>query len=198
MNQGYLYSGGSFTNIAVPGAIDSYAFGINNAGQIVREYQVDTNYIPQGFLYSGGVYTHIAVPGSINTVATGINNDGQIAGWYTIITGMVGQSIETARYGFIYEISSGTYTTLSDPLTQPSWGTNPFGINDAGRSSGLISTEPTSPSSIATASTRPFLHPVARILALRMASTTQARSLGITTTVVASTVSLLGRVDGFS
>ena len=127
-NFGFLYSGGSYTSLSVPGAINTFADGINDAGQIVGEYQVDSNYIPQSFLYSEGSYTIINVPGSSNSVATGINSAGEIVGWYSVDNG---PQMSSSRFGFLD--AGGVYTTISDPLTQPYWGTNSFGINNAGQ-----------------------------------------------------------------
>jgi probable HAF family extracellular repeat protein len=64
--QGFLYSGGSYTNLSVPGSVNTFAFGINNVGQIVGQY--DAGLRPsligeKGFLYSGGSFTDLIVPG---------------------------------------------------------------------------------------------------------------------------------------
>src|SRR5215467_7975417 len=47
-SDGFLYSGGSFTTIAVPGAISTGASGINNSGEIVGGYTDSTG--THGFL----------------------------------------------------------------------------------------------------------------------------------------------------
>src|SRR6516164_5589711 len=58
---GFLYSGGSFTQIDVPGADIPNARGINNAGQIVGDFynSKDPRLTNHGFLYSGGSFTQI-------------------------------------------------------------------------------------------------------------------------------------------
>ena len=71
-------SGGVYTYIDVPGANQTLAYGINDAGQIVG---VSWNG-PHGFLLSGGVYTSIDVPGAVETYAAGINDAGQVVGRY--------------------------------------------------------------------------------------------------------------------
>jgi hypothetical protein len=68
---------GSFTPIDVPGAFDTEASGINDAGQIVGRY----NNLTQNFLLAGGSFTPIDVPGATFTLAYGINNAGQIVGY---------------------------------------------------------------------------------------------------------------------
>jgi hypothetical protein len=50
---GFIYSGGSYTTFAVPGASNTWAFGINNEGEIVGSYRD---------VYSGGVYTTLDYP----------------------------------------------------------------------------------------------------------------------------------------
>ena len=49
VNAGYLYRGGVYTTIGVPGARSTVALGINDLGQIVGSSALG------GFLYSGGM-----------------------------------------------------------------------------------------------------------------------------------------------
>ena len=65
LTTGFLYYGGSYTNLNGP------ANGINDAGQIVGNYSNS-----QYYLYSGGSYTPLTLPGYPN----GINNAGLIIG----------------------------------------------------------------------------------------------------------------------
>ena len=78
---GFVLSGGSYTTLGVPGAIETTrANGINDAGQIVGEY-VDAGGREHGFLRSGGSYSTLDVPGATETTrASGINDAGQIVG----------------------------------------------------------------------------------------------------------------------
>src|SRR3954447_19182344 len=71
----------SFTQIDVPGAVTTEAFGINDAGQIVGEI-VDITGFAHGFLDTGGSFTQIDVPGAQQTFAHDINNAGQIVGLF--------------------------------------------------------------------------------------------------------------------
>src|SRR5437763_323260 len=106
----------SYSTISDPLASgNTFAQGINNAGQIVGYYD------SSGFLYSGSTYTTITDPLATGvTAAYGINNTGQIVGYYTDTTG---------AHAFVY--SNGIYTTLNDPLATS--GTYAFGVNDAGQ-----------------------------------------------------------------
>jgi probable HAF family extracellular repeat protein len=112
-----LYSGGVFTTLAVPGATDTTAEGINNSGQIVGYYSGSDG--THGFLYSGGAYAKLDASSPGITRAGGINNSGQIVGSY------VGESAQ--QHGFIY--SDGVYTHVDDPLGM----TFPSDINDRGQ-----------------------------------------------------------------
>ena len=72
----------TYTTIDDPSATNgTYAFGINDLGQIVGYYSDLSNYV-HGFLYSGGIYTTIDDPSATNTALTpdGINASGQITG----------------------------------------------------------------------------------------------------------------------
>jgi hypothetical protein len=74
LSHGFLYSGGSFTPIDVPGARATQANGINAGGQIVGLYSTP-GALPElhGFLESGASFTSIDVPGAGATQAFGIN-----------------------------------------------------------------------------------------------------------------------------
>ncbi|HEY9230493.1 MAG TPA: hypothetical protein VIS78_00035, partial [Blastocatellia bacterium] len=71
---------GKFKQIDFPGSVQSEAFGINAAGDIVGRYE-DAQGTQHGFLLRNGVFTTIdALPGQ-NTYAWGINSRGEIVGW---------------------------------------------------------------------------------------------------------------------
>jgi probable HAF family extracellular repeat protein len=65
---GFLYRGGTFTTIDVPGAFSTDADGINNAGQIVGNYRDAAG--THGFLYHDGSFTTIDVPGAVTVNGT--------------------------------------------------------------------------------------------------------------------------------
>jgi probable HAF family extracellular repeat protein len=87
---------------------DTFAYGINDAGQIVGEYSDASG--SHGFLLSAGKYTTLDDPSAggplSSTVAWGINNKGQIVGSY--------RDSANHEHGFLY--SGGFYITLDDPL----------------------------------------------------------------------------------
>jgi probable HAF family extracellular repeat protein len=112
----------TYTTLDDPSAIgaNTFAYGINDAGQIVGLYGGSDGYI-HGFLYSGGIYTTLNDPSATKgTFARGINAAGQIVGYYNNNTG---------THGFL--LSGGMYPTLDDPL---GFGfTEAFGINASGQ-----------------------------------------------------------------
>lgn len=144
----------NFTTIDFPASVQTTAYAINDAGEIVGFY-LDRTGSSHGFLYSGGSYTALPFP------ATGINNAGQIVmenvgsgtsvlysgGIYTPINDPLGvntyavhindsgQIVGSYRdsvgtlHGFIY--SGGTYTTIDNPLGLTR--TETFGINNSGQ-----------------------------------------------------------------
>ena len=75
----------SFTAIDVPGSGNTYAYGINNSGQIVGYFQDAGGY--HGFVDTGGRFTTIDVPGAYFTLAYGINDSGQIVGSFVHASG---------------------------------------------------------------------------------------------------------------
>lgn len=102
---------GTYTQIAVPGALDTYPGAIDSAGDVVGSY-TDDQYNFHGFLLSNGTYTTINVPGGEDyTIATGINDNGKIVGFS-----------RPTLLGFEYDVQTATFTTLSDPngtITEP-------------------------------------------------------------------------------
>lgn len=69
-SEGFIDKHGTFTTISVPGALDTYVYGINNAGRIVGSYLNASDQI-EGFLDSGGMFTILADPSSTFTYAIG-------------------------------------------------------------------------------------------------------------------------------
>jgi probable HAF family extracellular repeat protein len=99
----------------------TFAFGINDAGQIVGFYQDSLSH-QHGFLYSGATYTAIDDPlGTNGTVATAINNAGRIVGNYS--------DSSFANHGFFF---NGAFDTLDDPSAADGPGTFATGVNDLG------------------------------------------------------------------
>jgi probable HAF family extracellular repeat protein len=82
----FLYENGQMSDIGIDATDgltpESWAYGINNAGDIVGDV-LDTGLDSHAFLYSGGTFSKLPVAG-FQPQARGINSRGQIVGstWY--------------------------------------------------------------------------------------------------------------------
>jgi probable HAF family extracellular repeat protein len=99
--EGFLYLGSTVDVLKVPGATNTYATGINSAGEIVGRWDNGTR--TSGFIYKNGVYTIINVPGSTSTILQAINDLGQIVGTYS--------DTSNITHTFIYE--NGNYDEIT-------------------------------------------------------------------------------------
>ena len=114
----------------MPGAKGTFAYRINDRGQIVGYYS-DTSADPdsapdqRGFLLDRGRLTRIDVPGASNTRPIGIDNHGQIAGSYI--------DDKRAIHGFLRD-RNGSFTTIDVPGALL---TDVFDINDRGQMVGI-------------------------------------------------------------
>ncbi len=121
-SDGFIYQKGTYTTLDFPGAQDTTAFAINNAGTIVGYYVIN-NTGPHAFLCQNSTFTTIDFPGSGYTLATSINNFGVVAGLFSNSTGV---------HGFIY--SNGAFTQVDKP---GAISTSISGINDRNQAVGL-------------------------------------------------------------
>ena len=79
----FLYDNGDFVTLPVEDSPFSFAFDINDRGDIVGFY-ANENFEFYGFLLDRhGEFISLAVPGAVETSASGINNSGVIVGIYT-------------------------------------------------------------------------------------------------------------------
>src|SRR5262249_17272140 len=83
LSPGWAKADYDFTTIDPPGATQTWANGINDAGQIVGTYRDADNHAHGFLLDVDGSYTTIDVPGATQTWANGINDAGQMVGWYS-------------------------------------------------------------------------------------------------------------------
>lgn len=120
---GFLYDGSNYTTIAAPGASETFAYGINDANQVVGISDG-----PNTFLFDGTNYTEVNV--LISIIKNDINNAGQIAGTTLFGAGEVG-----AFYGFLY---NGSHYIIVYNIGAS---TIALGINDAGHIVGAYGEE---------------------------------------------------------
>ena len=127
---GFVDNGGVFTTISITSSGPTFAFGINNLGQIVGSDCPDPHSGQcDGFLDKGGTFTTISAPGAIFTRADGINDAGQIVGCSYAPPGPC--------QAFLY--TNGTFTTIDVPHSIPGSYSEARGINDAGEIVGVFS-----------------------------------------------------------
>ena len=109
----------TITDLGGMGGNDSsFAYGINDAGQVVG-YAATPESAAHSFLYSNGTMTDLGTLGGSQSYATGINNSGQIVGYSNNSSGAV--------HSFLYS----NFTGMTD--IGPSGGIYAYGINDAGQ-----------------------------------------------------------------
>ena len=113
-------AGPTFTTIDVPGAVFTFAYGINSLGEIVGRYN-DANFLEHGFLLSHGQFTTIDFPGAPYTDINGINPAGEMVGvaW-----------LPPDYFGNPFLLSKGQLTNIDLPPGVP--GANALGINARG------------------------------------------------------------------
>lgn len=112
---GFIYEGGSYRTLDVPGAITTHPRGISPDGRYISGFYENDIALP-GFVYdrTDGTFTTIAEPWSLFTQAKGINSNGILVGSDAII----GPS--PSNPGFFYDISTNTRTDVTiagAPLT---------------------------------------------------------------------------------
>jgi probable HAF family extracellular repeat protein/VCBS repeat-containing protein len=134
INRGFLLSGnGEPIPIDFPGLPDptdpslclesyTYAYGINDTGQVVGSFRHDGN--THGFLMNGDVFTQLDMPGATATIPDGINNAGQIVGTFTDARGTHGFLMDGDRFTQL-DVPGATSTHARD-------------INDVGQIVGTL------------------------------------------------------------
>jgi uncharacterized membrane protein len=103
-------AGTAFRTVDFPGAVSTFLYGINNAGQMVGAY-IDDGEASHGFLLDNGVFTTIDFPDSRDTVAAGINNLGVITGQYNDSDGF-GHGFVYSNNEFVTKDLGGGYQTF--------------------------------------------------------------------------------------
>jgi probable HAF family extracellular repeat protein len=117
----------TFTQLDFPGAVATFAFNVNDRGQIVGAF-IDDVGCAHGFLMDKGVFAQIDVdlPEASNTNAIGINDRGQIVGRFADPRG--------ALHGFL--LNGDVFTRIDFPGATE---TLLVGINDRGQIAGAFS-----------------------------------------------------------
>jgi probable HAF family extracellular repeat protein len=102
----------TYTQLDVPAAQITEAYGVNNAGQVVGLY-FDAGGFVHGFQYSGGGFTALNVPGSSYTQASGINDAGTIVGAYVPAPGPLDHGF--VHSGVVFSVNKGNQLPTIPP-----------------------------------------------------------------------------------
>jgi len=118
----FLLENGVFSEFSIAGAVSTYIFGLNNAGDLCGHSEAESG--STGFVDVAGTITSFSVPDPIEsgTKAYGINNLGLAAGYYDNIFGQQFGFARKPTGHFVYPIRAGSSKA----------NTVLFGINDRG------------------------------------------------------------------
>jgi probable HAF family extracellular repeat protein len=130
----FLYDGGTMNDLGTLGGTESFAYGINNQGQIVGDSWVTNGGLSDtAFVYSNGTMTALGNLGGWRAIQVlAINDHGQIVGY----AGDVNTGGPSVTRGFLY--SGGTMTDLGD-LGGLLTNVTPAAINNQGQVVGTVS-----------------------------------------------------------
>ena len=117
--QAIFFQSGATSLIAIPGSIQTEAFGIENNARVVGAY-TDKNFVTHGYIYFHGSVTNIDYPGATFTQAWGINDPQRVVGNFR-------DPVTHLHHGFIY--NNGKFTQLDVPGAVSTW---PRKINNPG------------------------------------------------------------------
>lgn len=135
-NNGFIYSGGSFTPANVGGATQTQVVAINNTmtsgAYNTAGFFVDASGANHGFTNIGGSTVYVDGPGSVTTQTLGLNDNHQAVGFYVDANG--------TTQGFLYNTSTQMLTTLPFGSLGGANGLTATGINNAGTIVGFYST----------------------------------------------------------
>ena len=120
LGHGFLLSGGSFTTLNAPDALNTFIYGINDAGTMVGGDQFESGVI-HGLLVAAGAFSTFDPPGAAATFPYGISGAGQIAGMF--------RDAGVKNHGFVRD-TNGRFKTVDPP---GSVGTEIHGINRGGK-----------------------------------------------------------------
>ena len=115
---GVIFNGGTPSPpVDFPNSVSTEILGINNAGDIVGDYQLAGSSAPLAFRRSTGTFAGpLNVPGAARSLATGINNAGTVVGTFYDALGITHGFVMSGTMGTQFDVPSSTRTEL--------WGIN--------------------------------------------------------------------------
>lgn len=128
---GFLMTGSTFTDLSVPGASSTMAFGLNNHGAVVGTYTAGSgnSAATHGFRWTpGGGFQTVDDPHGVGTTTiNGVNDAGDLVGFYTDSAGNTDGMLAAPK------------ATVQVPLTPMPQGTVTVGRDGAGAVAAAIS-----------------------------------------------------------
>ncbi len=118
-SHGFFLARRAFTEYDVPGVVDTFLLGINDAGDFAGSISDPT--FQDGFVSLGGTITAFAVPGASATIANNLNASNQTQGFYV-------DAADDTVHGYLRD-GDGALTYPIDP--EGAVETVLFGNNDA-------------------------------------------------------------------
>jgi len=121
--QSFFWSGGTFTEYAVPGAVQTNLLSINDAGDFTGAFDPDGSGIFQAFVSVGGTLTSYSVPGAAGTLAYEINNSEELTvGYYIDSSAILHGQYRDASGALHFPIDpSGSVATVLFGLNDRNW-----------------------------------------------------------------------------
>ncbi|MGC2196634.1 MAG: hypothetical protein WA628_18315 [Terriglobales bacterium] len=117
---GFVLHKGVVTTLDFPGATQTYAFGINESGAVVGEWDVldaQGNLLAyHGYTWKDGTFSEVNFPGSADTALIGINAEGDYVGiWDSDITSPNGHGFVCSKQTCAsFDVPGATLTQADD------------------------------------------------------------------------------------
>jgi hypothetical protein len=109
VGNGFVYNGGSFTNLDFPSAAETFPGGIDGTNVVGTYRSVAGNgFTSHGFIYNGSTWTTLDASAGILTLASGVSGN-FVVGHYNTSDGL------QDSYSFLYNMTTGSFTTIDDP-----------------------------------------------------------------------------------
>jgi probable HAF family extracellular repeat protein len=129
-----IYLNNSVQDLGVlAGYNSSYAYGINNKGQVVGYADDITGNNLRAFLYKDGTMYNLGTLGGNYSLAYGINTKGQIIGYSATA---VDSNNQTSEHAFLYE--NGSMNDINSLLNSTGGESHAYGINNKGDITGTM------------------------------------------------------------
>lgn len=115
--RGFVFKAGTFTEIHMPGADLTRAYGINDSGTIVGHFQ-NSDAVSRPFVLNAGTFTELSLPnapgGSASAIAFSISDNGSILGTYRDSTSVTRTWVRLPDGSYQYPDLPGSGRAIND------------------------------------------------------------------------------------